>query len=275
MHISVHLRDGPNDTNKRSQCLAIGLQSLDHRIEYRTRAEGSRADLVIQTGFDASAALKDAIDRQVPYLIMEASPFRSWTDIGKVSSWGYNGLAGGAWRPTVPSEVRSKPVTKPMKTEGGVLIIGQKPTDHSLRGSDHVGWIEEKLREYPDSVFRGHPLMEPGQGSLDAQIEEARRVVTYTSTTSVEAAVAGCALQIDGQGSWWTPEEGESREETLHRLSWYSFAHTEYTGSDTAAWVASGFEEAQARAKAGKVEIPREKVNGQAITKRYHQRIVR
>jgi hypothetical protein len=162
-----------------------------------------------------------------------------------------------------------------MKTEGGILIIGQKPTDKSLRGADHVRWIEEKLQEYPDGVFRGHPLMEPGQVSLDSQIAEARKVVTYTSTTAVEAAIAGCEVQVDGHGSWWSPFEGESREDTLHRLAWSAFTHNDYSRPTTASWIASGYEEAAERAKAGKVEVPMEKVDGQSICERYYQRLLR
>ena len=271
MHISVHYRLGPNKTNMRSECIAKGFEALGHDVTYHDRATSVNSDLVVQTAFHASNCLRDAIDRQVPYLIMEAGPFRSLTKLENVSSWGYNGLAGGAWRPPVPEEARSCPVVEPMKTEGGILIMGQVPTDHSLRGTDHVAWLAAKFAEYPEAQYRGHPRMEPGQASLASALEEALQVITYTSTSAVEAAVAGCEVKVEGPGSWWSPYDGESREETIHRLSWYVFTHDEYTRTAPTAWIISGYEEAKARMEAGQREIPREKVNGQAISAGYHQ----
>lgn len=274
MRIAVHLRGGPNSTNIRSECIARGFEALGHSVAFYSRGEPSFSDLYVQTGFNASAGLRNQIDKGLPYLIMEAGPFRSWTDIQRVSSFGFNGLAGGATRPAPPSRSRFYPLVEPMKTEGGILIIGQKPTDHSLRGSDHVQWILDKAEEYPEATFRHHPLMHAGKGTLASLLKEARKVVTYTSTSAVEAAVAGCEVQVDGHGSWWSPQEGEEREETLHRLSWAAFNHSEYENPEIAQYVLQGYDEAFERARQGQVEIPREKVNGKAVCERYYRLVV-
>jgi len=271
VRISVHLRGGPNLTNFRSEAIGKGFEALGYSVEWKGRHEASTADLVIQTGFAPSTALLNAIERRVPYLIMEASPFRN-TDVNSYSSWGYNGLAGGALRGPPGDEPRWHPELQEERTEGGVLIIGQKPTDHSLRGSDHVSWIEAKLAENPEATFRHHPLMVHGQGSIDDALEGVRKVIVYTSSTAVEAAVAGCEVVVEGQGCWWDPTVEAS--EQLHALSYAHWHTSEYHGA-AAAHAERSYEEARAEAEAGRIEIPRGRLDGQAVCKRYYRRLVR
>ena len=161
MKIAVALRDGPNLTNPRSECLIGPLEAEGHEVKRIGRGEVVKgADLLIQTGFAGSRALKSMIDQRLPYIIMEAPFWRDYYDVHASSSWGYNGLAGGAWAPSPPDEERPKPELKPMKAgTGPTIIIGQKPTDHSLRGSDHVKWILDVRSEVPEADFRPHPLM--------------------------------------------------------------------------------------------------------------------
>lgn len=266
MKISVHLRDGPNLTNVRSECIGRGFEALGHNVVYKGRGEAGDSDLVVQTGFAPSFALLDAIDKRIPYLIMEASPFRM-VDVMEYSSWGYNGLAGGAFRGDPGDAPRWHPDPQRERTEGGVLIIGQKPTDHSLRGSDHVRWIEEKLREYPEATFRHHPLMANGQGSLEDALAQARKVVVYTSTTAVDAALAGCEVVVEGKGCWWDPSVEKVQQ--LHALSYAHFHHSEYYGPG-AHHALESYEEARARAEAGQAERPRGKIDVQRIGKHYY-----
>lgn len=268
MKVAVHLRGGPNLTNIRSEVIADGLYECGHHVKYLPRGEASKdADLVVQTGFSNTTAFKGAIDRGVPYLVMEAPPFRTMHPWETHSSWGYNGLAGGAYRPEAPHEDRAHPQQQERKEEGKTLIIGQKPTDHSLRGSDHISWLVAKLEEYPDAELRHHPLMVRAQSSIEEALEDVSKVITYTSTVAVDGRFAGCEVVIEGRGSWG--------ELSTHDLSWCSFANDEYRSEGVARHILSGYEEARHRAEQGLVEIPRGKQDGRAICEQYHQRVIR
>jgi hypothetical protein len=226
------------------------------------------SELVVQTGFGPSVALRDAIERRIPYIVMEA-PFWRHIDVFKTSSWGYNGLAGGAWRPTPPDEPRDHPPLQPMKTEGKTLIIGQKPTDHSLRGADHVEWILRKQQEYPEAVFRPHPLMVAHDAlpPIAQELSETYRCITYTSTVGAEALIAGAVSEPEHPGS--CAYGVEDREAWIHGLSWGQAKHTEML--QVVPYILSGYEEALERAKSGLVESPREKVDGASICQRYYR----
>jgi len=274
MKVAVHLRGGPNRTNVRSEAIADGFYALGHHVEYLPRSEASKtADLVVQTGFCDTTALKGAIDRQMPYIVMEAPPFRTLCDEAEWSSWGYNGLAGGAYRPEAPDEERPTPSTAPRKEAGDTLIIGQKPTDHSLRGSDHIGWLKAKLRESPWAKLRHHPLMVDPPCTIEEALDGVQSVITYTSTVGVDAAVAGCEVIVEGPGSWWI--QGVEREAHLHALSWAAFSNLSFAQPKYIGHILSGYDEAAALAAEGTVEVPRGKIDGRAICQQYYQQVIR
>jgi len=273
MKVSVHLRSGSNKTNTRSEALADALEAAGHKIVRVPRGESlPDVDLVVQTGFAKSPALMGAIDKGIPYIIMEAPFWRDFYDLMDASSWGYNGLAGGAWTPPPPSDERPKPDLKPMKDSGKTLIIGQKPTDHSLRGSDHVEWILHTRASLPEADFRPHPLMVPErtlEPIRDAPVPY-RRVVTYTSTVGAEALVEGCEVRADHRSSLVSGVT--NREQWHHELSWRQAPNSRL--HQLVPYILSGYEEARGRIREGQCEIPREKVDGPAICKRYYKLIV-
>lgn len=269
MKVACHLRAGTNTTNIRSESLCKGLKALGHELVYRPRDSLSNADLVVQTGFNATTAILDAIERGVPYLIMEAPPFRTLCPVETWSSFGYNGLAGGAYRPEPLDDVRPSPTLHEERTTGSTLIIGQNPTDHSLRGSDHVGWLEEKARQYPEASIRHHPLMVVSQDTIEEALEDVHRLVAYCSTAAVDGGIRGCDVRVEGQGCWWDPSE--DREKQVHRLSWAAYTHKELETPEVAEYILSGYDKACEHTQ----EIPRGKVNGRAIQREYHKRLVR
>ena len=271
MRVTVHLREGANATNARSEALGAALESAGASVEYLSRATAPKdSDLVVQTGFAPSNALRHAVDARIPYLIAEAPFWRDFYDVHTASSWGYNGLAGGAHAHRAPEEPRPAPKLLPMrKNASGTLIIGQKPTDHSLRGSDHVGWILGVKSEIPEADFRPHPLMVP-HGTLEPLAEvlgDYGRIITYTSTVGAEALVAGCEVRADHRCS--LAYGVTDREAWHHELSWRQAPHNRF--SELGVHILSGYEEAKARAEAGLVETPREKVDGKAICERYYR----
>ena len=270
MKVSVHLRSGPNLTNWRSECLANALEPYCTVVR-RDRSEGIEdADLMIQTGFARSVALLDAIDKGIPYLIAEAPFWRDFYPVDKAISWGYNGLAGGAWAPPPPEEESPKPELLPMKAhDEPVLIIGQKPTDHSLRGTDHVQWILDRRREIPGADFRPHPLMvKPGTlEPLDTCLRKYGRVVTFTSTVGAEALVYGCHSQPWHRGS--IAYGVTDRERWHHELSWRQ-AYADSISPSMVENILSGLDEARDRAIQGLVERPRDRVDGRSVEQRYY-----
>jgi len=274
MKIVVGLRDAGNHTNFRSEAMACGMEAAGHTVIRQSRGDTSairqdHCDLYIQTGFNGTMGLHAAIDAGIPYIIAEAPFWRHW-GVETISSYGYNGLAGGAYRSPAGSAPRDKPVLRERKSSGSTTIFGQKPTDHSLRGVDHVGWIESKRREYPDAEFRPHPLMVP-QGSLEAlesALERCLTAITYTSTVGAEALIAGCVSEPEHWGS--TAYQVTDREQWIHDLSWGQFTTEEFATAEVAQHILSGYEEAKEHPQ----EIPREKVDGTIIQREYHRRII-
>ena len=275
MKIVVALRDGPNQTNVRSECILESLEAEGHTVKRIARSEIVKgADLLIQTGFAGSNALRSQIDQRMPYLIMEAPFWRDYYDVHDSSSWGYNGLAGGAWAPLPPDEERPKPVLQPMKAgTGPTILIGQKPTDHSLRGSDHVGWITQVRAEVPDATFRPHPLMVP-PGTLEpleTVLERTHKVITYTSTVGCEALVAGCEVRADHPYNLAYGITGDGRAEWHHTLSWRQSTHDNF--GELTRHILWGYPEARARANEDLVEHPREKVRSKQQEQGYYKLI--
>jgi len=241
---------------------------MGHTIKVRGRNEGIHdAHLCIQTGFSNSVALEDAINKRIPFIIMEAPHWRSLS-LDEWVSWGYNGLAGGAFRHKPPDTPRPKPVLQPWKTEGSVVIFGQKPTDHSLRGADHGAWLSEKLNQYPDAEFRPHPLMSPTPlEPIEAVLDRCKMAITYTSTTGAEALIAGCESKPEHPGS--TAHDVQDRESWLHDLSWGHFALDEF-GRIGAKHIIGGYDEAVARMEYCMYERPRARVNAQETDRSYY-----
>lgn len=272
MEISIHLKADGTLTNARVMSLATGLSYLPHTVRLRPREETpGKVDLIIQTGFASSECLREAIGRRIPYLIMEGPIFRDMYDKGTVSDFTYNGLQAGGTRPAPKSEPRPHPEILPMHTEGSTLILGQKPTDMSLRGQDHIQWIKDKRHEYPDAEFRHNPIMVPA--GYYEPIKEAlvgvARTISYTSTASVESVFSGCETICEHPANEAYSVNGD-REEWAHRLSWMQFTHEELEDPDVAAYILTGYDEALENTRQGKVETPRPKVLGSALMSAYY-----
>lgn len=273
MKIVAALRSGENATNTRAIGLLEGAEALGHKVVRVERSEVVKGvDLLVQVGFNATRSLRSAIDERIPYLIMEAPPFRTLHHYSQYSSFGYNGLAGGAWRPLPLEEPRPRPVLEENRGEG-TIIIGQKPTDHSLRGSDHVQWLQDRLEEFPDATFRPHPLMlnDWEHSDVEDALRQHAHAVVYTSSTAVEAGALGLDVRVDGQGCWWNPEE--ERREQLHRLSYAGYSHAELATTGVVEYILGGYGEALDRMERGLCEVPRPKVNGGAVCDNYYRRL--
>jgi len=229
-------------------------------------------DLLVQAGFHATPALRQCIAMRRPYIIVEEPLWRPNPEFSMVSaSFGYNGLTGGDWHPKAPPHERPHPLLMPMKDfgDGSIVVYGQKPNDHSLRGDDHVAWIKRMRAELPDAEFRHHPLMSAKvQEPLDDVLDRSYMAVTYSSTVGAEALIAGLISHPHCQQS--TAYRITDREQWIHDLSWHNFTLEEFATPKVAKYILSGFQEAWDRAERGLQEHPRGRVNKQAIMMRYY-----
>ena len=225
---------------------------------HRSQRPCRNADIVLQTGFQSSQALRTAIAEEIPYIIAECPAYRHLDGIGNDShiNWGYGGLMGGAWHPEPEKKQLWTPELKPTRTGDKTLIICQKSNDHSLRGHNHDEWIEKKLLEYPEATVRPHPIMWAVE-LPDIDWSEWDRVITYSSTAGAEALIEGC--QSDPE-HWGSPAyKVTDRKAWIRALSYQNFTKEMMASSFVGKHIMSGFEEARERAEQGLQETPRDK----------------
>jgi hypothetical protein len=262
--VSMHLREGKNLTNFRSEAVAAGLEAAGAKIITCSRSEvpAEGADIVLQTGMNPTEALIAAIDEGIPYICAEMPAYRNMEhyDAQKWVSYGYGGLMGGGWRPNPPARTLWVPDLQPFKREGATIIFGQKLSDHSLRGQDHDAWISHQLERYPNAEFRIHPLMHPNPSEmepLDECLARCHTAITFTSTVGAEALIAGC---VSNPTHWGSSAYGVvDREDWLHELSWWNFPVETMATVMVGRQILSGLEEAKHRASLGLQEVPVEK----------------
>lgn len=140
---------------------------------------------------------------------------------------GWNGFAGNAdfKNEGVPMDRWNKlgvPLKPWANRPGGLTVVcGQLPRDTQVQNSPHIGWCIDTFHWYKRRlgnrvVFRPHPRCnDPREYGIDPKyfdrrplkevLDEARLVVTWNSTTGVEAAVAGVPVVACNEGSMARP----------------------------------------------------------------------
>jgi hypothetical protein len=115
----------------------------------------------------------------------------------------------------------------PWREDGGhVLICGQIPWDASVQDTDHIKWCRETVsgvreRTSRKIVFRPHPKCAAkvdygvnadvvSTAPLADDLENAHCVVTFSSNTGVDAAIAGVPVFADDHGSMAWPVANKS-----------------------------------------------------------------
>lgn len=238
----------------------------------RSAAVPAGADLYIQRGSALTPALESCVERGVPFLVQD----RGFWDRERLHSLAFNGLNGRGWRPPAPEGPRSKPELKPYSTSrpGPVLVCGQMPGDAALDGVCIDEWRDEvtkrlvtqwpsrrvTVRPHPASLDREARLR---QEPLEAALDYAACVVTYSSNAAVEAVIAGVpAVACSPMSMAWPVAawglEAElpadpDRESWLHALSYAHWSEAELADGAAAAYLLAGYEEARERARAGQV----------------------
>lgn len=171
------------------------------------------------------------------------------------TSLGWNGLNGYASFPIYQSANQDRftkvgGVIRPWKTDGDeILILGQVPTDASLKGLNlfpkYAEWANKAkeaygkkvvFRPHPDVVKRGQVKEVPGvplsEGSLEDAFSRAFLCITFNSNSSVDAVLAGVPTITMDRGSmaWEVTSHSFIELRRPDREKWaYNLAHTQWT----------------------------------------------
>lgn len=131
---------------------------------------------------------------------------------------------------------------RPWREDGGhVLVCGQIPWDASVQDSNHQAWINETINRLKavttkEVKFRPHPKFAPVPlPPLADELAGAHAVVTYSSNSAVDAALAGIPVFAADQGSMAWPIANKSfawidAPVKPRREQWaYNLAYTQWT----------------------------------------------
>lgn len=248
LKIAAYVRDNSSRTNERVKHFG---DALGARLESRERPV--ECDIAIQAGFQMSPAMRDAMDRCVPIIILE-NPVWHYGDKPATYTWGYNGLNGlstGGYMGNRP--LRPHPTLEPWRDSGDRIIFGQLENDKSLRGADIYEWVEYMQTVHPEADFREHPKMldqnDPPQESFESAMDRCGLAITYNSTVGAEALIRGIPVEVYHPGSWaW---EVNDRRKWIHELSWRHWTVGEEIDTD---YILSGFCQARAAAQNGEYD---------------------
>lgn len=159
---------------------------------------------------------------------------------GKYYQIGWDGFAGYAdfKSQEVSSDrwellrIKSKPWRQ--DADGKCVVIGQLTRDTQVQDMDHIAWCRATMQKcqriYKEVIFRPHPRYEDPSiygieekywdiNSLRHTLAEARCVVTWNSTTGVDAIIAGVPVVAMDKGSMAWPLASHSLESPLRNPS--------------------------------------------------------
>lgn len=218
--------------------LGVGLEALGFRVRHVVQPTVEECDLAVMFGvyksrFPETYCRQQIIDGQRlsggDTLIVE----RGWIHRDDHYSLGFDDI-GGRGRYADPPMLRDAqrgilyaaprgngldwiaPREIDIRVTGSHLVIGQVPWDTSCQHADLQEWLDSsvdalKSRGVDDVVFRPHPLavgaLRPpagarvSTGTLDDDLADAYIVVTFNSTTGVDALLAGVPALAHDEGS--------------------------------------------------------------------------
>lgn len=171
--------------------------------------------LYVQWGYKKTIGLTDAMQKRIPFIILDAAYFRRHGDF----SISINGFHGLSMEPEGMDEFpdRPRPVIEPWRDEpeeARVYVYNQLNGDRACRGMDMQAWARRAAQQaiahfQLPVVIRPHPKdvnpWEPPLPPLEATFEDAMCVVTWTSTAGIEAAAAGVPVVAQHPASMAAP----------------------------------------------------------------------
>lgn len=245
MKVIFHLRPEAEHQQRHGEALAAGFRRHGITPNFGKWMRDAPADIHIIWGWKQPGIIRMAHQRGERVLVMERGflPDRmQWCSLG------WDGLAGrGKYAPAGDNgqrwETYFSGLRKPWKVEndGYVLLIGQVPGDAALRGMALQPWatgVCEKLRQAGYAVrYRPHPIMTARgdtfcpQGAmltrreLQDDLAGAAACVTYSSTTAVEAVLAGVPTVAIDEGSIAWPVTSHDLDDLFYRSGRRQWCH--------------------------------------------------
>lgn len=204
---------------------AKGMQEHGHRVRMKEGFDPVDCDLAVFWSIHPrTMAIRENQKRNGNRFIVMERGFIG--DRTKWASVGYDDIAGYAdfCNENSPSDRWDKKTFDVEDWNPGseyILLIGQVPTDSSLRGLDWYKWHGETVRELQRIQklpvrLRPHPIMDRNyKRSLAEDLESAACIVTYCSTTGVQAIEAGKPVIALSEGAMCYPVSGHSLEDVL------------------------------------------------------------
>jgi hypothetical protein len=140
----------------------------------------------------------------------------------------------------------------PAAGRGLALVMGQVPGDQAIKGIAIDDWYRTAAEAYRmagfETRFRAHPNGGPAR-PLQADLDEAACVVTWSSNSAVDAVLAGVPTVAMDRGSMAYQVAGHElgtmppmpdRMAWSHALAWKQWSMKEMAGGDC--WAAVGDE---------------------------------
>ena len=162
-----------------------------------------------------------------------------WDGFAGYADFMAEGMGGDRWQKL---SIKQKP-WRPKGT-GPCVVIGQLARDTQVQDVDHIDWCQNTVAQcqeiYDEVIFRPHPKRDSRDkygidekicdiGNLKDTLSKAQCVVTWNSTTGVDAIIAGVPVVAMDQGSMaWrlashsleSPLRNPSRWEWLNQLGY-------------------------------------------------------
>lgn len=217
-----------------------GLERRGVRTEVGNPSRSSNADLAVVWGWRQHDVIQPMMESGRHVIVMERGfiqPRRAWCSLALD---GLNGRGrfpdpkddGLRWQKYFSHHL------KPWQAAGEyALVVGQVPGDAALAGCDIEVWAATQTRRLLEMgwrvVYRPHPLHATpcpvgatlSSNSLDVDLARADRVVTFSSTTAVEAILKGVPTVVTDPGSVAYPVASHRVEEPLRRPDRTAWCH--------------------------------------------------
>lgn len=230
--------------------MADGIRRHGHEVHVTPNVEDAFGDVAICWGWRIGQHLREI---GFDVLVMERGYIG---DRFEYSSLAWNGLNGrgvlnlphydpNRW------ETLFAHFMKPWRVFAGyTLLMGQVPGDSALSGVNIQQWYRDMAMTFDGEVmFRRHPMdcvsetpkhCQNLEGSLTGALQGASRVVTFNSSSGVDAVLAGVPTFVFDEGSMAWPVRATplalcpDRTGWSHKLAWRQWSREEIASGD--AW---------------------------------------
>lgn len=220
MKIALH-HNGTDHQVAAMKAMRKGLKKSGHQVVYTNTKTKVQADLhFIWSIKNLGCVSGDYIVLEAGYVSANTGNYLK--DRNHFISFSINGLHGlGKKHPDAPSSDRwdklgiaLKPWRQSERKLG--LLVGQHPLD-AVTGKSYEQWMRNTKSKLDilgnPYIYRDHPLIKPCDETLAEQFDRVDHVITYCSTTAVEAVFEGVPTVAYADSSIATPVTSRTIEE--------------------------------------------------------------